>query len=351
MRIINISSDRLLCDPESAVAKRHRAYGVYADMSIIVCTPLGFTPVNLSERVRVYPTNSRSRWLYPVDVVRVAWHLHGDVVTAQNPFELGMIGMVVSFAKRIPLHVQIHTDIFSRQFTRGSLMQRMRILLARVVLLYATRVRVVLERTKDELRECGVRAPVTILPIFVDRAHFESLPRRKHSRFKIALLFVGRLEREKCPEVAIAALERVRREGHDAGLTIVGGGSCLGALRALVREHSLERYVLFMGHQKNLDQFYEEADALLVPSMFEGYGMVIVEALSAGVPVIATDVGIAQEAGAIIAPHDPEQFGEKVVEWVRQGNQKGSLSLMLPESLDVYARAYCADIEASFAHA
>ncbi len=351
MRIISISTDRSLCDPESAVANRHRAYGACAEFHIIVCTLRGFTTLHLSDRVHIYPTNSSTPWMYGVDVLRIVWAMRGDIVTVQNPFEIGIIGLIVSRIKRVPLHVQIHTDLYSPYFIGASWAQCVRTLLARIVLRCASRIRVVLERTRDELRMRAIRVPITVLPIFVDRAHFESLPRRKHSRFKVAFLFVGRLEAEKRPEVALKALAHVRDAGHDAGLTFVGDGTLLSQLREAVRKYGLERHVVFMGHQKTLDHFYEEADALLVPSLFEGYGMAMVEALSAGVPVIATNVGVAQDAGAIIAPHDPAEFARRTLEWVQHGNQKGELTLTLRDSLTEYARAYCDDIGATSAEA
>lgn len=89
----------------------------------------------------------------------------------------------------------------------------------------------------------------------------------------------------------VDALHAARKAGHDAGLTIVGKeahGHCWK--REFVGTASRVSSILWAGRAIPL-HILAQADVLLVPSRYEGYGLVIVEALAAGVPVIATDVG------------------------------------------------------------
>jgi glycosyltransferase involved in cell wall biosynthesis len=62
----------------------------------------------------------------------------------------------------------------------------------------------------------------------------------------------------------------------------------------------------------------------LVTSAYEGYGMVIVEALSAGVPVLSTDVGIAREAGAVIAQGN---YADALISWLAGPRVRGVLKV------------------------
>lgn len=348
MRLLAIGSDRSVCEKGGASAKRQIAYGErLGELDIIVYSlrTHACTFAELSSHVRVHPTNSRNRLWYVYDAYRRARKLNKpDVVTAQDPFEAGLVALLVARAFGARLHVQIHTDFLAPAFVRGSMLNRVRRLIARIVLPRAHGIRVVSERIKESLApNTWHLAPITVLPIFVDTAQFANLQRLKHPRFKIALLMMSRLESEKGVEVAIHALKYVRDEGHDAGLTILGDGSMRETLDTQVRSLGLERFVDFRGFQNDVRPFLSEADLVLAPSDYEGYGLSIVTALAAGVPVLATDAGIAREAGAIIATK--EGFSDALCEWVERGPRKVSLALTLPESFDAYVEAWCADIE------
>jgi len=349
MKVLAIGSDRSLCKRGSAAAERQVAYGDrLGELDIIIFSlrTHACTPTTLSEHVRVYPTHSFSRFFYILDAYRVARTLSKpDVVTAQDPFEAGLVALLVARAFGARLHVQIHTDFLAPEFIRGSVLNRVRRLMARVVLPRAHGIRTVSNRIKASL-EAGswkLEAPVSVLPIFVDTAQCANLQRLKHPRFKISLLMMSRLESEKGVESAIRALKQAREEGHDAGLTILGDGSLREALHVQVRTLGLERFVEFKGFQSDVCPSLSEADIVLAPSAYEGYGLSIVTALSAGVPVLATDVGIAGEAGAIITTK--EGFSDALCEWIEHGPRTASLTLALPESFDAYVEAWCADIE------
>ncbi len=348
MRVLAVGSDRSVFEKGSASAERQMAYGErLGNLDIIVFSLREHSckETILSEHVRLYPTNSSSRIRYLFDAYRIARKLEKpDVVTTQDPFEAGLVGLLVARAFGARLHVQIHTDFLSPDFVRGSLLNRIRRLIARTVLSRAHGIRVVSDRIKESLTpNTWHLAPISILPIFVDTAQYVNLPRLKHPRFKISLLMMSRLEPEKGVEIAIRALKQARDEGHDAGLIILGDGSLQNVLQSEVRSLGLERFVEFKGFQEDVRPFLSEADIVLAPSAYEGYGLSIVTALSAAVPVLATDVGIAREAGAIIATK--EGFSDDLCEWIERGPRSATLALALPESFDAYVEAWCTDIE------
>lgn len=349
MRVLAIGSDRYVCEKGSASAERQRAYGARLgalDSIIFSLRTHACMETQLSEHVHVYPTASRARVWYGIDAYHIARKLpKPDVVTAQDPFEAGLIALVIARIRGVPLHVQIHTDFLAPEFIRGSLVNRMRRLVARIVLSRAQGIRVVSQRIKDSLqtKNYTLHTVPSVLPIFVDTAALAKVQRLKHPRFKISLLVMGRLELEKGVVHAIRALKHVRDLGHDAGLTILGDGSLRESLYTEVRSLGLERFVDFKGFQRDVRSFLAEADIVLVPSDYEGYGLSIVTALAAGVPVLATDVGIAREAGAIVVAKN--RFAEALREWIERGPRTASLALALPESFDAYVDAWCADVE------
>jgi glycosyltransferase involved in cell wall biosynthesis len=179
------------------------------------------------------------------------------------------------------------------------------------------------------------------------------MPQSRHPRFKIALLVVSRLEREKRVDMAITALKKVRDRGIDCGLTIVGSGSEEKHLKRLAKRVGVSQWVEFAGFQNNLIPYYASADALLYPGApYEGYGMTIVEALSAGVPVLANDVGVAREAGAEIAQgNSSADFGEALVSFLKKDSRKGVLLYHPYASNEEYLKRFSEDIAASLSHA
>ncbi len=116
----------------------------------------------------------------------------------------------------------------------------------------------------------------------------------------LRLLFMGRLSSEKAPDLAIEILHRVRSEGHTATLTVAGDGPERNALIALARARGVERWVTFLGHVAEPWPLYTSHDVLLLPSRSEGMPNALLEALDAGIPVVATDVGEIRE---ILGPH------------------------------------------------
>lgn len=341
-----LSTDRSLLSADSPAALRVRAYAEHFDhIDVIVFSRDGESGVY--GNVSVYPTRSWSKFLYGVDAWRIARSLQPfEVVTAQDPFETGLVGSFIARAQHVPLHIQVHTDFLAPQFVRHSLYNRPRLLLVRYVLARAACVRVVSERIKEKIEKHYYRhPPIMVLPIFVDTEKYAHLPRLKHPRFKISLLMIGRIEREKNIPRALDALLAARKEGHDAGLTIVGAGSGEYAVKAYARKLGLERFVECTGWQSDITRYLSMADLVLVSSEYEGYGMVILEALAAGVPVLATDVGIAREAGAIVVRR--EEFAQALIRWISSGPRSATLLSYPYPDFESYVRAWCRDVKSA----
>lgn len=345
MRVLSIGTDRKLFEEGSVARTRQESYAAQlGNLDVIVFTkdrPLS-ADVKTSS-VAIYATRSWSRLSYGWGAWRIAMRLQKpDVVTVQDPFETGLIGLCIARRLGVPLHVQVHTDFAHRAFRRHSLLNRIRYHCAWFVLRRAARVRVILQRTKDELVAGGILAPITVLPIFVDTARISSVAREKHPKWKIDALYLGRLEPEKHPCLALDAVAVARKAGHDIGLTVVGEGSELALLKEKARTHGMESRVEFVGWRKDITPYLAKADVVLVPSRYEGYGLVIVEALAAGVPVLATDVGVAREAGAIVT--SAPEFAHTLVQWLADGPRSASLTGYPYASFDDYVQRWCQDV-------
>ena len=347
MNILSIGSDRSILIPSSESARRQIAYSQsFTEVNIIVFSrDVLQKKVMLAVGVHAYATNSTSRMWYGRDAFRIARRLpKPDIVTVQDPFETGLIGWIIARARRSKFHVQIHTDFLAPEFHSG--LNRVRALLARFIVGRADRVRVVSYRMQEALVKKGIRVPITVLPIFVDIPKYADahpgILQSRYSHFTKRLVVVARLEREKNVMLALESFAKSMLD--DPCLIIVGEGRERHALEKRAGKLGITERVFFEGKTDALP-YYGLADIVLVPSLFEGYGRVIIEALAAHKPVLATDVGIAREAGAIIT--DKEHFADALKDWFENGPATGALQHYPYQSFEEYVAAYVADFSAT----
>ncbi|MGA9874086.1 MAG: glycosyltransferase family 4 protein [Rhodococcus sp. (in: high G+C Gram-positive bacteria)] len=125
-----------------------------------------------------------------------------------------------------------------------------------------------------------------------------SYQRRRPRSGPATLLYVGRLEYEKGIQDAIAALPRIRRTHPGTTLAIAGEGTQFGWLAGLARTHRVARAVSFLGsldHEELLANLHS-ADAIVLPSRYEPFGIIALEAAAAGAPLVASTAGGLGEA-------------------------------------------------------
>ncbi|MDZ4284991.1 MAG: glycosyltransferase family 4 protein, partial [Patescibacteria group bacterium] len=141
---------------------------------------------------------------------------------------------------------------------------------------------------------------VATLPIFVDAARFSARPdevavreiRARYAQFGRLILMVGRLAQEKNIALAIEAMRDVVKAHPRTGFIVVGDGSEKSRYQLPVTSYQLQNNVIFESSAADLAPYYHAADIFLHTSNYEGYGMVLVEAAAAGLPIVTTDVGI-----------------------------------------------------------
>jgi D-inositol-3-phosphate glycosyltransferase len=153
---------------------------------------------------------------------------------------------------------------------------------------------------------------VRIIPPGVDTTHFYPIPQDEAREFIGAaardkiLLFVGRIEPLKGIESLLRSLGILRQRGaldrHNLCLAVIGGDAAaeeevmsaeMSRLQALRAELGLHDLVTFLGKKSQgvLPYYYSAADLVVVPSHYESFGMVALEAMACGTPVVASQVG------------------------------------------------------------
>jgi D-inositol-3-phosphate glycosyltransferase len=184
---------------------------------------------------------------------------------------------------------------------------------------------------KQTIRHYGAPTQISVIPGGVDLDHFAPSP-RSEARAELGLgqtekvlLFVGRIQRLKGLEVLLRAFGKLK--DLDARLLIVGGqrGTThesreISRLHHLATKLGIAERTTFVGavpHER-LPLFYSAADATVMPSSYESFGLVAVESLACGTPVVATRVGGLTsivhdgETGFLVPWRDADLFAERL---------------------------------------
>jgi glycosyltransferase involved in cell wall biosynthesis len=241
-----------------------------------------------------------------------------DLVHTHSPFVTGWMG--ANFARRrgLPLVFTYHTRLeayahYVPVIERRTL-ERAAETLTRTYANVADAVVVPTGAMLERLRELGVTSRIAVVPSSIDVGAFAAGRRSAAVRALLApplegplALVVSRLAREKNLEAAIGALACARTPG--IRLAIVGEGPHRAALEAYAAARGLAGRVRFVGAlpRTALPDVYASADAFVFPSTSETQGLVIAEALAAGLRVVAADTPAMRETlgtgGVVVAPN------------------------------------------------
>lgn len=304
MKVLAISGDKNMLTPGTEAYKRYELQKSAVDQLDV----FGYEGVA-----------SGARGFF--EVIQAVIETHYDVVTVQEPFWRGLLAWFAVRVSGARLNVQVHTDLSAQSVFRHAL--------AFILLRHADSVRVVSEKIREQVQRTGTKASIHVLPVYVDVSRFQQVVPESHPQKTI--LWIGRFEREKDPLSAVRLLNEVRSKGLDAKLIMLGTGSLENAVRQQVGGLPVE----FPGWEDPL-QYLPVADVVVSTSKHESYGVSMIEALAARVPVVAPDIGIAKEAGVIVAPR--EKLADAVIEVLKSG-RRGQLKLSMLNA-DEWARRW-----------
>lgn len=303
--VVRVSARRVLFDPENRMMKAQRV-------------------LELTERLR--------GWSY-------------DLIHIHTPFVAHYLG--VALARRLALPV---VETYHTAFERD--LQRYVPFLPKALTAWAAReltrsqcqavdaVVVPSEAMRDVLYRAGVLTPISTVPIGVETSWFVkgdgAAFRERHgiAPERPLLVYIGRVTQEKNVPFLIDVLELVRRSHPDAMLVIAGEGSADTPLRQLVAERDLVQNVLFLGYlerSRELLDCYRAADVFAYPARTEMHALAVLEAMAAGVPVVAHALMGSKDvlqagAGALIAEPTVEDFAAKVMELLQDPARRAELA-------------------------
>ncbi|MDP3900200.1 MAG: glycosyltransferase family 4 protein [bacterium] len=336
MKVLNISNDAKVADKDSQVAQRISEYGELVERYSVLVLAESDKFFQLNKSTDVFAIAESNAFLNALKLKKQAKKIlrsdDYDVITVQDAYVIGSIAAKLAKKFKLGLEVQVHG------FEKLTFFNK---LLARRVFKKAGSIRVVSERLKKKLiEEFNVLfEKINVIPIFVEtRFDPESrVPSPEYSgRYgtgprtampapsadEFVFLSVGRMVEVKNIELQIKALASIINDYPQARLWIVGDGPERNKLEARSKELEIQEKVKFFGWQVSQWQFYKQAHAFLLTSNSEGWGMAVVEAAQAGLPVIMTDVGLAgeviknNESGIVISVGDQRALEQAMIKLI-----------------------------------
>lgn len=293
----------------------------------------------------------RSRWklfLVPGFVLAQAWYAWRilrrekiDVVHAHWIIPQGLVALVLKLLRSAPPFVVTShgADLFA---LRGALLGRVK----RAVLRHASQITVVSEAMRRTLKSTiDGNGDALVMPMGVDlrnRFKLHAEPPRELDQ----ILFVGRLVEKKGVRYLLDAMPAVLARRPNASLVIAGFGPEKEALEQQVARLGLNDHVTFLGAvpQADLPQMYQRAALLVAPFVEagsgdqEGLGLVLVEAVGCGCPILAGDVPAVRDVlgtlpGRMVDPRCKDALATAILENLEDPGEARRQTLELRESL------------------
>ncbi len=325
------------------------------DIRVISCRPFWmntYNPLKLKEANRIYWEKIKEvRWeerdgvkvMYPPYRVGgpfrfiTHWHTYSqavlsvifdvlkdfrfDMIHAHTAYIDGNAARLIYEKFKTPYIITEHMGPYS-EYVRNPIVLNKSIEASR----YALRVLCVSPKFRDEIASFmpqDIKPKLLVNGNGVDTDKFYPVSGKNCKRYPIRLSMVGSLESIKNPILMLKVFKRLRNLREDVILNVVGKGDLYDRMVEFVETNNLKDYVIFYNYMygDEYSKFLRESiDILVHPSRSESFGVVIIEALSCGKPVIATRCGGPEyiinddRLGRLVDVDDEEEFFDAVVD-------------------------------------
>ncbi len=267
--------------------------------------------------------------LYPLilrNLIKIVDEIKPDVLHS-HVYTSGIYSIVLGRIRKIPVILTEHMKFqktINKRFT-----DKIRKFAAVIILNSAQLVTVSSKFFKDYLRSVGVNNRIEIIqsPVNVDR--FNPAEGTSSTSDKVKMLFVGWIDPIKGVDILLNSVKNLSSERDDFQLTLVGGGPNLDRYKELCKRKGLDGFVEFTGFKERNDvvRIMQNSDFLILPSLWEVFSMVVVEAMACGKPVVVSNKGqreiVTKKTGVVF---DPDEGGslELALNWMIDNVKKFS---------------------------
>lgn len=329
MKILSLSLDNSTLNKESRTGKRAIEYGRLVEKYTVIVPNKKKETLELSDRAKVYGITGRNKIFQLFNIYHQAQVIlkseKYNLITVQDTYYLALLGFVLARKNKIGLELQV------RGFEK---FDGIRKYLAFFVIPKADSIKTISQRLKKTLlREFKVKEDkIIVAPIYTEIKNVQFI-KKDNINDKFIFIYTGRLVEVKNIKMQIEAVKDIIKDFPRIELWIVGDGPLRSNLETLSKELNIEDKVKFLGWRENLDEFYGQADVFLLTSNSEGWGKVVIEAGTFGLPIIMTDVGCAgeiikdDESGIVIPVGDKARLKEAMIELIKDNNKRERLGV------------------------
>jgi glycosyltransferase involved in cell wall biosynthesis len=270
---------------------------------------------------------------------RSAAAIHGAIRSRRPRIVHGHFGRPGYLAVASARAASVRTVMLTKHHLSGDASYSHRLTL-RSVAAMSDRIVCVSQAVQDEIVSLGI--PVTrtvVIPIGVDPARFALAPSARErvrdalgiGRDTFLVTCVSHLRAGKGLEVLVTAMASAVAAHPEAVLAVAGDGELREALESQAKTAGLGESVRFLGMRDDVPEILAASDLFVSPSFAEGGGLVVIEAMAAGIPVISTPVGLAAELAdhdlvVVTPPGDPEALASALVRGIEDGGLRTRLA-------------------------
>lgn len=277
--------------------------------------------------------------------LRKAVNFDLDVVHCHTPFTMGFLGKYVSKHQSIPMVYTHHTaypDYAKVYLKEKYIIPEMAKWVSKLFGNWADGVIAPSVKIERTLREYGVKKPIYILPTGVDLDYFKIDARSRAAAKALreswgvkagdkVLLSLCRIDKAKNLGFIAESFPYVIKKYPNTKLVFVGDGQYMKELKALVKRLGIATNVIFPGFidDAHKSAYYQAADAFLFASNTETQGIVILEAMVSGLPIIALQddsfkgqVKNGRNGYLLDSRTSPEGFGKKIIKFLGDDSEK-----------------------------
>jgi len=262
---------------------------------------------------------------FPLKIYLQLKKINPDILHLHSPASIGALGLYLGGIMDIPVIASYHTLLGEYlEYLPGNRIWRFKKLNKKMVDRYiqffynhSDKIIVPSEQTKKILLETQVTKPIEVIPTGIKSGNYL---KTKNLGSRIKILHVGRLCKERSVDEIIKAFNKLT-ETLDCELTIVSKGPAEKELKNLAKKLKIESKVNFAGYvaEEEKIRLYNTADLFVTASTTDTQGLVALEAMASGIPVIAANAGGSMDYiqndhnGLMFEPHNIDDLADKML--------------------------------------
>ncbi len=341
------------------------------DNIFVIEPPSSLKSVQSHNMYEIYYTKrSGLKFLYPYDILKMylkAFYviLNNDInlIRAYNPFFAGLIGVLLQKLFKTPCIISLHNDyklnqkIEKRYYIFG--IKLFSNLVEKYTISSAGGIIAMTNHLKNYAIAHGAKSEnVQVIPNKVDISKFEKNenisyePDTSFFNNSFVLLYVGSLVKQKDPLTLLKAFNNAKKQLTNLKLILIGDGPLKPDIEQFIQEYDLYDDVLLKGYMSHdaLPSFMANSDVFVFPTLEEGFGIVLIEAQAAGLPIISSEIPqtkdiITHKNALLFKPGDANMLTNYIMEIYRDGNLRKHLSKKSKESAERFSWDKIADQE------